>query len=85
MLILEIAAGIVLGVVALAALPALLGVLAALGIFVAANWPNNLYVCLTFAGFAAVIGLFGLWTHKDKRFRMTREEFESRQPKRPST
>jgi putative Ca2+/H+ antiporter (TMEM165/GDT1 family) len=77
MLIFQIAAGIVLGVLALAALPLvfralpyviglvlLLAGLVAVIIFLIVGLPDSLYVCLGVSAFVA----FAVWTHKDKRF-----------------
>jgi hypothetical protein len=76
MLILEIAAGIVLGALALGMLPSLLRgldfligllflavVVAAFAIFIALGWPYSLAVCLPIAGVVAGIWLLGWWSH----------------------
>jgi hypothetical protein len=99
MLILEIAAGIVLGVLALAFLPQLLKaavwlaaiaialtILAVVAFFVVAGWPESLYVL---AGIGA-IGLFLVWTHQSKRFDMRfrwddeKGDWVETEPKRPA-
>jgi hypothetical protein len=83
MLVFEIAAGIVLGVLALAALPALLRgvqfmfglvvILAAIGavaffaFIVVSGWPDTFYFFLTIVGIPATIGLIGWWSHKTAR------------------